>query len=112
MAKLLTDAELGGIRRKADRYGYVPDFDSVDDLLDHIEVLQAEAAAMRQALEAVAWLWPAFKRCTACYHTRDDGHSDSCTTNAALSGTAGQALLDELKRLRAGVAPAFGLGED
>jgi len=66
-------------------------------LLGHIEAQEAQAAAMRQELDR---LDTRFFVCPECGREAPEVHVDDCALARSLSGTAGQALLDELERLR------------
>jgi len=68
-----------------------------NDLHQQLETAQAEAAAMRQELDRLdtRFFW-----CPECGREAPEVHVDDCALARSLSGTAGQALLDELERLR------------
>ena len=69
-----------------------------NDLRQQLETAQAEAAAMRLELGR---LDTRFFVCPECDRETPGVHVDDCALARSLSGTAGQALLDELARLRA-----------
>jgi len=104
MAKLLTEQELQEIRE------YI-DAEWLQRLFNHIEALEAECAAQRQLIEEIQWTGggiifsddgPVHKTCPKCLLTNTfREHDTDCPISQALSGTAGQALLDELGRLQA-----------
>ena len=67
-----------------------------NDLRQQLETAQAEAAAMRQELDR---LDTRFFVCPECGREAPEVHVDDCALARSLSGTAGQALLDELAAL-------------
>jgi len=67
-----------------------------NDLRQQLETAQAEAAAMRQELDR---LDTRFFVCPECDRETPGVHADDCALARSLSGTAGQALLDELAAL-------------
>ena len=107
MAKLLTEQELQEIR------WVNTDWEQGEHLFNHIEALEAECAAQRQLIEEIQWTGggiifsddgPVHKTCPKCLLTNTfREHDTDCPISQALSGTAGQALLDRLGQLRAEV---------
>ena len=106
---MLSESELNVIRQMW-HSEQVVSLAGVGLLLDHIEAQEADCAAMRQALIQLA------RRlfvCPECFGVQPQPHTANCTLARNLSGTAGQALLDELAQLRgevARLAPFRGVG--
>ena len=68
--------------------------------LAEIEQLQAEAATLREALEAVMWasLESGHVYCQWCAVSEGEEHLSDCQGNNALSGVGGRELPERLER--------------
>jgi len=67
-----------------------------------IERLEAEAAAMRAALETAEWGPQGY--CCFCGNHRDDGHRADCSRQLALASDIGRELLERLRRAERALA--------
>jgi hypothetical protein len=71
--------------------------------MDRIEQLQAEAAALREALEKVEWIASLLGNayCPWCHTVAYDvrKHHDDCPRQAALAADAGRAMLEQVRAL-------------